>query len=180
MYLCVFGRPLRYAPIPVSDRILQNTAKYYKILLGEYRPHIWGKSDPSPYTLTISRDLKISKIRTRLRERIVETSHSPVFQTMCSSQIESIKVSLDCVSARLAPHPCNLQLFTGGGGGLNPPLVSFPRRHGPGARTSIKVISTIKSRSRLYTTPPLGGRGDRAAKVASAHAALCHVQLWCT
>ena len=35
-FLRVFGRPLRYAPIPDSARIHQNTAKYYKIHLGEH------------------------------------------------------------------------------------------------------------------------------------------------
>ena len=30
-FLRVFGRPLRYAPIPDSTRIHQNTVNYYKI-----------------------------------------------------------------------------------------------------------------------------------------------------
>ena len=48
-FLRAFGRPLRYTPIPDSARIHQNTVKYYKIHLGEYIPHIWGKSHQSPY-----------------------------------------------------------------------------------------------------------------------------------
>ena len=39
----------RYMTLLEYIKILQNTTKYSKIHLGEYIPHIWGKSRPSPF-----------------------------------------------------------------------------------------------------------------------------------
>ena len=47
-------------------KILQNTTKYSKIHLGEYMPHIWGKSRPSP----VMRDQITSVSRRECKQRM--------------------------------------------------------------------------------------------------------------